>query len=204
MMKKLTAKQKLFIAVCMFAMTPPAFAVGSMIVASLVEAAILIKGSFLAAAVQFAINFAVSTIASRVFGKKQPKNVDNGVRQQIPPSSTNSIPVVYGDALLGGVFVDAVLTTDQKTMFYVMAISNVSPNGQFTFDKTKFYYGDRLVTFDTTDPAKVVSLTDGAGNVDTKINDNLWIYLYRSTEAGVITNLDNGGTSPGAAHQVRL
>lgn len=199
MMKRLSLKTKIEIGFFIFLLGTPAFAVGTIIVNALIAAGTISASSvFLAAAIKFAINFAVSTLVSRVFGKKAPKKTDNGVRQQVPPSSTNSIPVVYGDAWLGGTFVDAVLTTDQKTMFYVMTVSNISSNGQFTFDKTKFYYGDRLVTFDTTDPAKVVSLTDGAGNVDTKIDGNLWIYLYRSTEAGVITNLDNGGTSPGS------
>lgn len=197
-MKRLSLKTKIEIGFFIFLLGTPAFAVGTIIVNALVAATIVAEGTFLAAAIKFAINFAVSTLVSRVFGKKAPKKTDNGVRQQVPPSSTNSIPVIYGDAWLGGTFVDAVLTTDQKTMFYVMTISNISSNGQFTFDKTKFYYGDRLVTFDSTDPAKVVSLTDGQGNVDTKIDGNLWIYLYRSNEAGVITNLDNGGTSPGS------
>jgi hypothetical protein len=142
----------------------------------------------------FAINFAASYIITRVFGQKAPTQTDNGVRQQVPPSSTNSIPVVYGDAWMGGTFVDAVLTTDQKTMYYVLAISNISPNGQFTYDRTKFYYGDRLVAFDGTDPTKVISLTDGDGNVDTKVSGNLYINLYTSTTAGVITNVT--GTSP--------
>lgn len=142
----------------------------------------------------FAINFAASYIITRVFGQQASKQQDSGVRQQVPPSSTNSIPVVYGDAWMGGTFVDAVLTTDQQAMYYVMAISNISPNGQFTYDRTKFYYGDRLITFDGTDPTKVVSLTDGAGNVDTKINGNLYINLYTSTTAGVITNVT--GTAP--------
>jgi hypothetical protein len=57
----------------------------------------------------FAINFAASYIITRVFGQKAPTQTDNGVRQQVPPSSTNSIPVVYGDAWMGGTFVDAVL-----------------------------------------------------------------------------------------------
>lgn len=142
----------------------------------------------------FAINFAASYIITRVFGQKAPTQVDNGVRQQVPPSSTNSIPVVYGDAWMGGTFVDAVLSTDQKTMYYVLAISNISPNGQFTYDRTEFYYGDRLVAFDGTDPTKVVLLTDGDGNSDPKISGNLYINLYTSTAAGVITNVT--GTSP--------
>jgi len=163
--------------------------------ASIVLAAIgaQLTGVALAAAT-FAINFAASYIITRVFGQQASKQQDSGVRQQVPPSSTNSIPVVYGDAWMGGTFVDAVLTTDQQAMYYVMAISNVSPNGQFTYDRTKFYYGDRLITFDGTDPTKVVSLTDGAGNVDTKISGNLYINLYTSTAAGTITNVT--GTAP--------
>lgn len=199
MMKRLSLSTKIQIGIFLLAFASPSHAVGTILVNALITAGTISASQvFLAAAIRFVVNFAVSTLITRIFGKKPPKPKDNGVRQQVPPSSTNSIPVVYGDAWLGGVFVDAVISTNQKVMWYTMAISNISPNGQFTFDKTKFYYGDRLVTFDTTEPAKVVSLTDGSGNVDTKIADNLYIYLYRSDENGVITNLDTNGTSPGS------
>lgn len=151
-------------------------------------------------AYQTAAIFATSMVVSRVFGQKPPKPQDNGVRQQVPPSTVNSLPVVYGDAYLGGTFVDAVLSVNQKVMWYVMSVSSISPNGQFTFDKTKMYFGDRLITFDNTEPAKVVSLTDGSGNVDTKVSGQLYIYLYRSNSSGVITNLDTGGISPGSSN----
>lgn len=148
-------------------------------------------------AAAFAINFAVSQIVTRVFGQDQQGAQDNGVRQQVPPSSTNAIPVAYGDVYMGGTFVDAVLSTDQKTMYYVMAISSISPNGQFSFDTTKFYYGDRLIAFDTTDQTKVVSLADEATppNIDTKISGNLYINLYKSDASGNITSL-NGAAAP--------
>ena len=153
-------------------------------------------GSFGFAAATFAINFAVSMIVSRTFSSSGAnKSIDNGVRQQVPPATTNSLPIVYGDAYLGGVFVDAVLSTDQKTMYYVMAVSQISPNGQFFFDTTKMYWQDQVIGFDGTDPTKVVSLTDGAGNVQTKISGNLYINLYKSSEAGVITTL-NGAALP--------
>ena len=148
------------------------------------------------AAATFAINFAVSYVVTRAFGSKPPQSQDTGARQQVPPASNNSIPVVYGDAWLGGTFVDGVLSTNQKTMYYVLAISSISSDASatFSFDRTKFYYGDRLVTFDGTDLTKVVSLTDGDGNVDTKISGNLYISLYTSTNAGVITAVN--GTAP--------
>ena len=146
--------------------------------------------------VQMAATFAISTVASRVFAPNVPQIQDNGVRQQVPPDTTTGIPIVYGDAYLGAKFVDAALTTDQKVMYYVMAISCISENGDFTFDTTKFYYGDRLITFDATDKAAVASLTDGAGNVDTKIYGNLKISLFKSDSSGNITNLSGTGVMP--------
>jgi len=148
-------------------------------------------------AAAFAINFAVSQIVSRVFADNPEKQQDMGVRQQVPPSAVNAIPIVYGQAYMGGTFVDAVLSTDQKTMYYVLAISSISPDGQFTFDTTDMYYGDRKITFDGTDQTKVISLTDEASppNVDDKISGNLYINLYRSNAAGTITSL-NGAAAP--------
>jgi hypothetical protein len=164
-------------------------------VATMIAAAYFTAGTFAYAATVFAVNFALSQIVTRVFGQDQQGPQDSGTRQQVPPSSVNAIPVVYGDAYLGGTFVDAVLTTDQKTMYYVLAVSCISPNGQFSFDTTKMYYGDRLVVFDSTDTTKVIKLIDEAENEDTKISGNLYINLYVSDAVGNITS-PNGAAAP--------
>ena len=172
--------------------------VGTLIVAAFAKVTTAaVAASFWLSAAAFAVNFAVSTLLARAFAPNASGNqaVDNGVRQQVPPSSTNSIPVVYGDAYMGGSFIDAALSTDAKTMYYVLAISHISPNGQFLFDLTDMYWGDRKIALDETDRTRVVSLTDSAGNVDTKVSGNLFIALYRSTEAGVITSA-NGASLP--------
>jgi hypothetical protein len=160
-------------------------------------------------AATFVVNFAVSFIVTRMFADNPEKQQDMGVRQQVPPSAVNAIPIVYGDAYMGGTFVDAVLSENQKAMYYVLAISSISPNGQFTFDQTDMYYGDRKITFDTTDTAKVVSLTDEAGNVDTKINGYLWVGLYTSSQSGTITSTNwyapsvvMGATTPFTAYPI--
>ena len=135
--------------------------VGSMIVMSyygLASAGLMTAGMTAAA---FAINFAVSSIVSRVFGQSGQGSQDSGTRQQVPPASINAIPIVYGDAYLGGTFVDAVLSTDQKTMYYVVAVSCISPNGQFSFDLKKFYYGDRLATFAASGSVNSVDIQNG-------------------------------------------
>lgn len=165
--------------------------------ASIILAAVGVQLTGIAlAAATFAINFAVSYVVTRAFGSKPSQAQDMGARQQMPPASNNSIPVVYGSAWLGGTFVDAVLSSDQKTMYYVIAISSISSDASatFTYDRSKFYSGDRLVTFDNTDQTKVISLTDGDNNVDNKISGNLYISLYTSTQAGVITAVN--GTAP--------
>jgi hypothetical protein len=161
-------------------------------------AAITIKsvGAFL---VNTVISFAVSTLVSRLFAPKLPNQQgapEQGVRQQIPPSPTNSLPIAYGTAYMGGMFVDAALSQNQKAMWYVLAISSISPNGQFSYDKTNFYYGDRKIGFDT--GSGVSNLTDGTGNVTTSIAGNMNIWLFTSNASGVITPL-NGGLLP---HQV--
>ena len=167
--------------------------------ASLIEAGIFTSIT----AATFAVSFALSQIVTRIFADNPESQQDMGVRQQVPPSAVNAMPIVYGDAYMGGTFVDAVLTTDQKTMYYVLAISSISQAnatlgtaaGVLNYDTTKMFYGDRLITFDGSDLTKVVSLTDEAGNVDTKISGNLYISLYKSSNAGVITSA-NGASAP--------
>jgi hypothetical protein len=143
-----------------------------------------------AAIASFASTFAASILISRAFAPNPPSTQVNNIRQQVPPDPTAGIPIVYGDAYTGGRFVDAALTTNQQTMYYVMVISCISPNGQFSYDTTKFYYQDQLIGFDTSNLTKVIKLTDGAGNVDTSINNQLYIYLYTSNASGVITPIN--------------
>lgn len=150
---------------------------------------------FSTAVATFAVNYALSYVVTRMFADNPEKQQDMGVREQVPPSAVNALPIAYGDVYMGGTFVDAVLSTDQKTMYYVLAISSISPNGQFSYDTTDMYYGDRKITFDSTDRTKVVSLTDEAGNVNTQISGNLYINLYKSTSAGVISST-NGASAP--------
>ncbi len=174
--------------------------VGTMIVATIAgTTAAGVAASFALTAAAMAVNFVVSTIVTRMFAPDVDSNQNTNNREQVPPTTDNAIPVVYGDAYLGGTFVDAVLSKDQQQMFYVLAISSISPNGQFTFDFSNMYYGGRKITFDVSDGARVVSLTDDAGNVDTTINGVLGIYMYTSSAAGVITPMTNNPTMP---HQI--
>jgi hypothetical protein len=174
--------------------------VGTLIVAAAAgTTAAGVAASFALTAAAFAVNFAVSMIVTRMFGDNPESQQDMGVRQQVPPSAVNAIPIVYGDAYMGGTFVDAVLSyPEQRKMYYVLAISSISPNGQFVFDQTDMYYGDRLIGFDPLEPGKVITLTDEASppNVNEKISGNLFIYLFTSNQAGTITPINSSGSLP--------
>ncbi len=143
--------------------------------------------------VSFVVNYALSYVMNAIFaeggGAVPPEPTDQGTRQQIPPSTANTIPIVYGKAYLGGTFVDAALTTDQKVMYYVLAVSSISPTGTFTYDTSDMYFGDRKIAFAGAGNPAVASLADQAipPNVDTTIAGNLEIYLYTSTTAGVVS-----------------
>ena len=173
--------------------------VGSLIVAAYLGLEAGVALSFGQAAVAFAINFAVSTIVTRIFTDNPEQQQDMGVREQVPPSGVNAIPVVYGSAYMGGTFVDAVLANLQRKMYYVLAVSSISPNGQFTFDQSDMWFGDQKIVFDSGsgyEPGKVVALIDQAGNSNTKVSGSLFIYLFTSDEAGVITPINSSGSLP--------
>ena len=74
-----------------------AYELGGALVAT--SAAGVTSLTFAGYATAFAVNFAVSQVLTRTFAQEpsQTQQQDNGVRQQIPPSSTNSIPIVYGE-----------------------------------------------------------------------------------------------------------
>lgn len=115
-----------------------------------------------------------------------------GARIQLPPATNNKLPVIYGKAYIAPTITDAVITTDQTTMYYVCALSEVTDSGSMSFGD--IYYNGQLVTFlsgSGPDAATVSSLTNNADppQVDTKINGNLYIYCFTNgSSSGVNTN----------------
>ena len=101
-----------------------------------------------------------------------------GTRQLSGAQTSNALPWVVGNAFLSGQVFDTVLSTDQQTIWYALAISEVGTNQTFAFDFQNVYWGDKKVNFDGTDATKVASLVDNAGTTDTKIAGNVFMYFY--------------------------
>jgi hypothetical protein len=105
-------------------------------------------------------------------------SANGGGRVQLPPATDNVLPVVYGSAFVAPIITDAKISSDNKTMWYVCALSEVTDDGDISFDKV--YYDGKLCTFDTVDTTKVVSLTTNASPAqeDTSCSGSLYIYAY--------------------------
>jgi hypothetical protein len=140
------------------------------------------------------LTIGISKLLSNRAGDKAAGTFDNGSRVPLAPSSSNSLSPVYGSAYISHTIVDAKISTDQKTMWYVCAMAEVTDTtigSAYTYGD--IYYGNKKVTFDGTDPARVVSLTTNTGGstqVDTKIDGKLFMYLFTN---GSSSGVNTGG-----------
>ena len=170
-----------------------AVAVAAVVYTGGAAAALFEAGSVAAAAITFTTQALVTNIIVSTLVKQQqedPQNASSPVQQlgtRVPAgaSTTNKLSVVYGNAFMPHMVVDAKISTDQQTMWYVLAFSEVTDYGNITFDdpdRPNFplvYWGDKKVQFDSSDKTKVTGLIDGVtGDVDTKVSGKINFYFY--------------------------
>ena len=143
--------------------------------------------------VSMAISFAVSAViggpnAPGAGGGDQAR--DPGNRVQVPPSTANKLPVIYGDSWVGGTMVDLSITNNDQRMFYVLALSEVtnSNTGQ-TPDTITFgdvFFAGKKCIFNATNQYQVDALLDeSTGESETNVAGKIQMYFY-----------NNGSNSP--------
>ena len=146
----------------------------------------LTSGSVGAMVARTVLSIGLSKLIANRAGTKAAGGDAPSARFQLRPSTTNKVPLIYGSGYYGAVMTDAIISTDNTTMWYVMACAEVPDTGSISFGS--MYLDNRLVTFDGTDQTKVVSLTNNAGQVDDKISGNMFIYKYSNgSSSGVNT-----------------
>ena len=145
--------------------------------------------------VSMAISFAVSAV---IGGPNAPGGMgdqrDPGNRTQIPPATSNKLPVVYGDSWIGGTVIDLSITNNDQTLYYVIALSEVTnTNPGQTADVITFgdvYFGGKKCVFDATNQYQVNALLDeSTGESETNVQGKINIYLY-SNGSNTPTNSD--------------
>lgn len=117
--------------------------------------------------------------------KEQP---DPGVRIQSTADTEKKIPVVYGEAVLGGIITDAVLTNGNKTMYFCLTLSEMTgmtnlgagPASSFAF---KGIYWDDVKVFFGTDGITAKYTEDRDGTVDNSIDGLIKVWCYNGGSA---------------------
>jgi hypothetical protein len=181
--KMKTGFNKLALAISLIAFAAPSYAAGTII-----ATAILVGASTATiTAVAFAINMVIAAVITKAFfTPNQPSGAGGlsgdspnpGNRQQVPPATDNKLPVVYGQAWLGGTIVDISISSNNQELYYVLAISEVTNNGADTITFGDVYYGGKRCVFEPGTP-NVTSLVDESTGVsDTGVNGNLQIFFY--------------------------
>jgi surface protein len=129
---------------------------------------------------------------------------DPGARIQLPPMTTNKIPIVYGEAIVKGTMIDAKISVDNKFMWYVLALSEVPDvaNGSISLDNNFGVRWNDTIAFKPTNNSSVTQFTDyktlnssNTPTVDTSINGNLNIWLYSKGSFTPIVNYPDYGSA---------
>jgi hypothetical protein len=133
-------------------------------------------------------------------GSSQQEDAVTGSRVQLPPATNNKLPVVYGTAFVGGSITDAKISTDLQTMWYCLSIAEVTNTmpgdtpDTITFDQ--LYYDGKLVALSGAQVTSLSTNTAGGAEVDTKINGNLFMYLF--------PNGSSSGTNTGGQTAIQI
>jgi hypothetical protein len=142
------------------------------------------------------LTIGLSKLVANRTGTNAAGSQSSNARTQVPASTSNPLGVVYGSAFVAATVTDAKLSSDQKTMWYVMALSEVTGTmpGQTpdTYTFGNMYCNGNLITFDETDPAKVIKLTTNSTppQEDTTISGNMYIYKFTN---GSSSGVNTGG-----------
>jgi len=108
---------------------------------------------------------------------------DPGVRIQFPPATQNKIPIVYGTVNTKGTVTDARISNENKTMTYVLALSEQTQTG--TFSVGDIYWNDQLLVFDENNAqAHIVRSSidqNGLGDSNTNYNGLIRIRVYNGS-----------------------
>ena len=132
--------------------------------------------------------------------RQDDENIDEGVRLQVRPNSTNRIPVLYGTAYFGGIISDAELASNNQTMYYCVTLCEKTGYGSdstaSTYTFKDIYWNDTRIVFQS-DGITADYTIDRDGNVDRNISGLVKIYCYAgdSTSPVVPQGYTNGSLS---------
>lgn len=112
----------------------------------------------------------------------QSQRADYGVREQVDPNTESSIPVVYGQAFLGGNITDARLTNNNQTMWYCITLCErtgvkLSDDQQSNIEFQEVYWNRNRIIFQN-DGITAAAFIDEDGVTSDSINGLIRFYPF--------------------------
>ena len=111
-----------------------------------------------------------------------------GVRIQLPPGTSNKVPVLYGRAFCSPIIVDAYISTSdgktQDTMTYIMVLSETSNWESASYTVNDIYWNDLRLVFSGNMAIQGKKRVDAAYNepedfTDTNFDNRVWFGAWR-------------------------
>jgi hypothetical protein len=123
---------------------------------------------------------------------------DPGVRLQADPDASHKIPVVYGRAQISGIITDAVLTSDNQTLYVVSTLCETTgvklSDGQpSAVAVRRVYINDQRVVF-FSNGYTVAYTVDRDGNVDYSMRGLVDVRLWSGSSAAANNIAPTGST----------
>jgi hypothetical protein len=118
--------------------------------------------------------------------KASEKASDRNVRLQLNASTETKVPVLYGRSVLGGKLIDAALSQGnlQLDLAFVLAMKTGNKiDGTASEILVKNVFWDNQTVQFQSDGVTVASLVDDEGNVDTRVDGKIRIWLYNNGSA---------------------
>jgi hypothetical protein len=156
--------------------------------------------------------FALSSISKSVTKSSNPaatsitNTPDRGVRLQVDPDTQHKIPVVYGNAYLGGIITDAQLADENKTMYYAITIceqtgTKLSDDLPSAITFEDIYWNDQRLVFKS-DGITVNYSVDRDSNIDYSLQNQVQLYCYSGSSTQPVVPDNYSATGLAAAYDI--
>ena len=128
------------------------------------------------AIIRFALSLAVSYITQKLFGDEggsegNQSQADPGIKQRIPSDPANKLPVVYGEEKVFGSIIFSDISSDNKTMAFIIALCEGPIHSINTV-----HWDDHTLTLNA--QGEVTNATHTDGTTNNWLNGNLKIRKY--------------------------
>jgi hypothetical protein len=145
--------------------------------------------------------YALNRVTASINRQTENNFRDQGVELQLDPDPANKIPVIYGDATIGGNITDVVLAADNLSLWVCLTLceqtgSTISGTPSvITFDRV---YMDGFEIKFKADGITADYLEDVEGNQDTRVEDLIEVYCYSNGSANQVFPTTYSGSAAGA------